>query len=154
MQRDGLHCIAAVFLAYLEFIRGCRESWGPFYREGFIGFAGQFGDPIAALVHFAVDAEILDLGRRCFFEESSIWRLVAFAAAPSVIQSEVDIWDGIAITFFEQFVDAVEDARRIDPAIPAPSIIGLRSWFGRNAKKPADEQAPETSGTTPSPSGT
>lgn len=85
----------------------------------------------------------------------------AVAAAPSVIQGEVDIWDGIAITFFEQFVDAVEDARRIDPAIPAPSIIGLRTWFGRKAKKPALEPTPETSGTTtptsgttPSPSGT
>jgi 5-methylthioribose kinase len=78
----------------------------------------------------------------------------AVATAPSVIQSEVDTWDGMTISFFEQFVDAVEDARRIDPTIPAPSIIGLRSWFGRTTRKSAPEQAPETSGTTPSTSGT
>jgi hypothetical protein len=59
----------------------------------------------------------------------------AVAPAPAVMQSEVDVWDGMAISFFEQFVDAVEDAHRVDPAIPAPSIIGLRSWFGRNSRK-------------------
>lgn len=78
----------------------------------------------------------------------------AVAAAPSVTQGEVDTWDGMAISFFEQFVDAVEDAHRIDPAIPAPSIIGLRNWFGRTSRKPGHEQTPETSGTTTSTSGT
>lgn len=78
----------------------------------------------------------------------------AVPAAPSVTQGDVDVWDGMAISFFEQFVDAVEDARRIDPAIPAPSIIGLRSWFKRTPRKAAQEQTPEGSGTTASTSGT
>jgi hypothetical protein len=78
----------------------------------------------------------------------------AVATAPSVTQAEVDTWDGIAISFFEQFVDAVEDARRIDPAIPAPSIIGLRNWFGRSSRKAADEPTPEAPGTSTSTSGT
>jgi hypothetical protein len=55
-------------------------------------------------------------------------------AAP-VTQSEVDLWDGFAITFFEQFVEATEAARETDPTIPAPSIIGLRSWFRRGPRK-------------------
>jgi hypothetical protein len=59
----------------------------------------------------------------------------AVAPAPVVRQSEVDTWDGLAISFFEQYVDAVEDARRVDPAIPGASIIGLRSWFGRTSRK-------------------
>lgn len=65
----------------------------------------------------------------------------AVAPAPTVTQSDVDTWDGIALLFFEQFVDAVEDARRVDPAIPAPSIIGLRSLFGRTRKGGKGEAA-------------
>lgn len=65
----------------------------------------------------------------------------AVAPSPAVTQTDIDIWDGIAITLFEQFVNAVEDARRLDAAIPAPSIIGLRNWFGRRAPK---SESPET----------
>jgi hypothetical protein len=53
----------------------------------------------------------------------------AVRKAAAVTRSEVDLWDGIAITFFEQFVDTVEDAHEEDPRVPAPSILGLRSWF-------------------------
>ncbi len=76
----------------------------------------------------------------------------AVAPAPPVTQADIDVWDGIAITLFEQFVDAVEDARRLDPAIPAPSIIGLRNWFGRRSHKDESPETPpeaSSSGTTP-----
>ncbi len=76
----------------------------------------------------------------------------AVAPAPPVTQADIDVWDGIAITLFEQFVDAVEDARRLDPAIPAPSIIGLRNWFGRRSNKDESPENPPdaaSSGTTP-----
>ncbi|WP_170230033.1 hypothetical protein, partial [Polyangium fumosum] len=61
----------------------------------------------------------------------------AASVAPTapVSQSQVDLWDGIAITFFEQLVDALEQAREVDPTIPAPSIIGLRGWFRRASRK-------------------
>lgn len=59
----------------------------------------------------------------------------AVKSASPITQSEVDLWDGIAITLFEQFVEAVEDAREDDPTIPAPSIIGLRGWFRRLSRK-------------------
>jgi hypothetical protein len=60
---------------------------------------------------------------------------IAVTPAPAVTQSDVDVWDGLAISFFEQFVDAVDDAHQVDPAIPSASIIGLRSWFGRTSRK-------------------
>ncbi|HRI63725.1 MAG TPA: hypothetical protein PK156_05790 [Polyangium sp.] len=78
----------------------------------------------------------------------------AVAPATTVTQADVDLWDGMAISLFEQFVDAVEDAHHIDPAIPKPSIIGLRSWFGRASKKDAPTEDASTSGTTSTPSGT
>jgi hypothetical protein len=66
-------------------------------------------------------------------------------AAP-VTQSEVDLWDGFAITFFEQFVEATEAARETDPTIPAPSIIGLRSWFRRGRRKKKKDGADDGTG--------
>lgn len=58
-------------------------------------------------------------------------------AAP-VLQSDVDLWDGLAITLFEQFVETADAARATDPRIPAPSIIGLRSWFRRGGQRGAE----------------
>jgi hypothetical protein len=75
----------------------------------------------------------------------------AVAPAPAVTQSDVDVWDGIAISFFEQFVDAVEDGHRVDPAIPAPSIIGLRSWFGRTSRKNDKADEPGATDATDAP---
>jgi hypothetical protein len=75
----------------------------------------------------------------------------AVAPSPSVSQADIDIWDGIAITLFEQFVDAVEDARRLDPAIPAPSIIGLRNWFGRRSPKSDNQENPKDTSSSTSP---
>ena len=63
----------------------------------------------------------------------------AVRAAASVSQVDVDLWDGFAITSFEQFVEAVEAARADDPRIPAPTILGLRSWFHRNGRRLKDE---------------
>ncbi len=74
----------------------------------------------------------------------------AVGPAPAVTQAEIDVWDGMAITLFEQFVDAVVDARRMDPSIPAPSIIGLRNWFGRRSPKADPQENPVGSGTTSS----
>lgn len=51
-----------------------------------------------------------------------------------VPQSEADRWGGIAITFYEQFLDAVEDAHEEDPSIPAPAGIGLRGWLRRASR--------------------
>ncbi len=65
----------------------------------------------------------------------------------TVTQAEVDLWDGFAITFFEQFVEAAEAARAMDPRIPAPSIIGLRSWFRRTGRKKAEESGSGEGGT-------
>lgn len=62
----------------------------------------------------------------------------AVRTAAPVQQAEVDLWDGLSITYFEQFVEAVEAAHAEDPRIPAPSIIGLRSWFRRTRRKPAE----------------
>jgi hypothetical protein len=59
----------------------------------------------------------------------------AVAPVSPVTQPDVDLWDGIAITFFEQFVEVLEQAREEDPTIPAPSIIGLRGWFRRASRK-------------------
>jgi hypothetical protein len=59
----------------------------------------------------------------------------AVTKAAEVKQPDVDFWDGIALTFFEQFVDAADAAHEVDPTVPAPSIIGLRSWFGRLSRK-------------------
>ncbi len=56
----------------------------------------------------------------------------------AVSQAEVDLWDGMAVSFFEQFVEAVEQAREEDPTIPTPTIIGLRSFFGRRSTKKSD----------------
>ncbi|MDI1448910.1 hypothetical protein [Polyangium sp. 6x1] len=72
----------------------------------------------------------------------------AASVAPTapVSQSQVDLWDGIAITFFEQLVDALEQAREVDPTIPAPSIIGLRGWFRRASRKNRDDAEASTSG--------
>ncbi len=75
----------------------------------------------------------------------------AVAPAPAVTQSDVDVWDGIAISFFEQFVDAVENGHRVDPAIPAPSIIGLRSWFGRTSRKNEKPDEPGATDATDAP---
>jgi len=69
--------------------------------------------------------------------------------ASAVSQQEVDVWDGMALTFFEQFVDAVEDAREEDPTIPAPSIIGLRGYFrrtGSSSSDAAEAEAPPPAG--------
>lgn len=65
---------------------------------------------------------------------------VAAVHAP-VSQSEADRWCGIALTFYEQFLDAVEDAHDEDPNIPAPSAVGLRGWLRRlsiQASRPSD----------------
>jgi hypothetical protein len=62
----------------------------------------------------------------------------AVKSAAPVSQSDVDLWDGMALTYFEQFVDAVDDAREADPTIPRPSIIGLRSFFRRLSRKKTD----------------
>jgi len=73
----------------------------------------------------------------------------AVKSAAPVLQSDVDLWDGVAITLCEQFVEAAEAAREEDPRIPAPSIIGLRSWFRRGGghKKSEDgKTAPEGTG--------
>jgi hypothetical protein len=69
---------------------------------------------------------------------TAIREAAAVAPAAPVSQSQVDLWDGIAITFFEQLVDVVEQAREEDPTIPAPSIIGLRGWFRRSSRKNRD----------------
>lgn len=76
----------------------------------------------------------------------------AVKSATTVTQQDVDLWDGMAISLFEQFVNAAEDAHRIDPSIPTPTIIGLRSWFRRASAKSApkeDAATPGTTGTTP-----
>jgi uncharacterized membrane protein YgcG len=52
-----------------------------------------------------------------------------------VKQADVDLWDGLAIAFFEQLVAAADRAHEADPAVPAPTIIGLRSWFRRSSRK-------------------
>lgn len=54
--------------------------------------------------------------------------------APAVTQADVDLWDGLAISFFEQLVEVLDAAHDRDPAVPAPSIIALRSWFRRGRR--------------------
>ena len=56
---------------------------------------------------------------------------VAARKSATVSQQDVDVWDGLALTLFEQYVDALEEAREEDPTVPAPSIIGLRTFFRR-----------------------
>lgn len=75
----------------------------------------------------------------------SIRDAASVAATSPVSQSQVDLWDGIAITFFEQLVDALEQARETDPTIPAPSIIGLRGWFRRVSRKNRGDAETSTS---------
>jgi len=71
--------------------------------------------------HHALAAELAEAAKAA----------AAVRNAPAVSQADVDLWDGIAISFFEQFVETLDDAREEDPSLPAPSIIGLRSWFRR-----------------------
>jgi hypothetical protein len=40
-------------------------------------------------------------------------------------------------------VEATEAARETDPTIPAPSIIGLRSWFRRGRRKKNEDNGAE-----------
>jgi hypothetical protein len=70
---------------------------------------------------------------------SAVREASGVAPASAVTQADVDLWDGIAIAFFEQLVDALEQAREEDPTIPAPSIIGLRGWFRRLSRKERGE---------------
>jgi hypothetical protein len=88
--------------------------------------------------HSRIDAALLQKWREiAAAAEKAGHDAAAVKPAPPVSQANVDEWDGIAISLFEQFVDAVDQARQDDPSIPAPSIIGLRSWFRRTRKKPA-----------------
>lgn len=59
--------------------------------------------------------------------------------ASEVSQQDVDVWDGMALAFFERFVESLETAREEDPTLPAPTIIGLRSFFGRGGGGGGDE---------------
>jgi hypothetical protein len=69
----------------------------------------------------------------------------AAAAVPApVSQSEADRWCGMALTFYELFLDAVEDANDEDPSIPAPAAIGLRGWLRRMTRRTGRESDPVT----------
>ncbi|APR84221.1 Hypothetical protein A7982_09570 [Minicystis rosea] len=90
-----------------------------------------------------LDAETLAQHRALAKElAQAVKDAAAVKNASVVLQSDVDLWDGMAITLFEQLVEAVEAAREEDLRIPAPSIIGLRSWFRRGGTTSADKADP------------
>jgi hypothetical protein len=68
----------------------------------------------------------------------------AAAVHPPVSQTAADRWGGMAITFYEQFLDAVEDAHDEDHTIPAPSGTGLRGWLRQDPRRTRFDSDPVT----------
>lgn len=60
----------------------------------------------------------------------------------TVKQSEVDFWDGVGLHLFVQVVDAANAAHDLDPSIPNPPPISLRTWYRSRPRHKKAEPAP------------
>jgi hypothetical protein len=149
----------------LDYLAGGQPAWRTRIQQAYArsNTAEPVADALTALANVA-DAMLADrspgmVARRassqfiamCGFDCRTLAERVITAGTAAAIevpapvsQTEADRWGGVAVTFYEQFLDAVEDAHEEDPSIPAPSGIGLRGFLRRVTRPAISDSDPTT----------